>query len=1127
MLESRALLASVAWDDTGDLIYTPTAVADRIPDFSTVGYRGGIVGIPNVPTVLSVLPVAGDDTAMIQAAINQVAAMPLNANGFRGALLLKAGEYQINGQLTINASGVVLRGEGDGPAGTVLRATGTTQRTLVRFAGSGSRSTVSGTTHQVVDQYVPVGARSFHVDSTSGLAVGETVIVNRPTTTEWVAAIGMNLLDNPWVAGNHEPNWDRVITRIEGNSITVDAPLTNSLDLGYGGGNIRQYTWSGRINNVGIESLRGISDYIGDTDVNHATWLVEMSAMENGWVRDLTAYNFRQGIVTLTSTSKWVTVEECESYDPKSPIIGGERYTYNVNGQLILVQNSHASQGRHDYVFGSAVPGPNVFFNNTAVNAYSDSGPHHRWSTGGLFDNLDIDGHQINVQNRGNLGTGHGFAGANMVIWNSTADGFIVHNPPTAQNWLIGSTGPISPGSFYVGPHDPGTVESHGSAVQPRSLYQAQLQERMAYPKLDYREYWVGDVDGFYSSSGTGNNVTVDAAWQSQVMSVATAALSNFDNLSNPQTIPFTFNFSLDPGDQIVGAVLSFGLRATASDLSNNRIYLDSLTDNPTFASLGWTNIASTGTTTKVLNLANRLSSLQDGRLNVAIQQNTAVDWAVLNLQVAPSSSLKLVTIAPQADTYVRGGTYATQNFGSDTSIVTKEDTSPDVDRRAYLRFDLSSIRGQVERATLRLVPTSVGTLLIENRASFVADDTWGESTINWNNQPEALPFGSRIVNAGEPFEILVTPLVHESISSNGLLSFRIDSTTNLGGPGFVNYASKENSSAALRPVLVLEMTPASVANRRVFYNRSTSTVFGNGSGNPIGSIDTTKVALLPGQTTSFSNVTNYSKGINGIIVDVAGLNGTPTASDFKFATATGELPLNFIASSVVPTITVIPNAGQNNSQRLKIEFADNAVRNTWLRVTVLAGPNIGLTANDVFYFGSAVGEMNVGNAGTPTILRTDNADAIAVRQNQSSNAGVSNIFDINKDGRVNPLDLAVLNQNRRNRILRYFTAPVNLSLALPVAATSAVKLSTPSVIAPTPNEDKRTTVDTGSIAPPKSDPSAVPSIALNPLFIAVTPTSRRRVDAAQTAPAALTSKLNEPTLSMPIASVDKLFSTY
>ena len=43
------------------------------------------------------------------------------------------------------------------------------------------------------------------------------------------------------------------------------------------------------------------------------------------------------------------------------------------------------------------------------------------------------------------------------------------------------------------------------------------------------------------------------------------------------------------------------------------------------------------------------------------------------------------------------------------------------------------------------------------------------------------------------------------------------------------------------------------------------------------------KSALLPGQTATFENYTSYSKGINGIMVDVKNLVGTPTLDDFEF----------------------------------------------------------------------------------------------------------------------------------------------------------------------------------------------------------------------------------------------------
>ena len=53
-----------------------------------------------------------------------------------------------------------------------------------------------------------------------------------------------------------------MITAINGDTITIDTPLTNSLDAQYGGGTIYEYTWSGRISNVGL-NFYGYSDLTG------------------------------------------------------------------------------------------------------------------------------------------------------------------------------------------------------------------------------------------------------------------------------------------------------------------------------------------------------------------------------------------------------------------------------------------------------------------------------------------------------------------------------------------------------------------------------------------------------------------------------------------------------------------------------------------------------------------------------------------------------------------------------------------------------------------------------------------------------------------------------------------------
>src|SRR5688572_33019176 len=142
-LEARRLLAQSAWAfpaADGQLLYHTTPLGDRLPDFGNVGYRGGIVPIPDVPvaaTVNSDNNPATDDTTAIQAAIDAVEALPLGADGFRGAVLLGPGDFQVGSDLSINASGVVLRGSG--VHATKIIGTGTGQRTIIQVSGSSAQ----------------------------------------------------------------------------------------------------------------------------------------------------------------------------------------------------------------------------------------------------------------------------------------------------------------------------------------------------------------------------------------------------------------------------------------------------------------------------------------------------------------------------------------------------------------------------------------------------------------------------------------------------------------------------------------------------------------------------------------------------------------------------------------------------------------------------------------------------------------------------------------------------------------------------------------------------------------------------------------------------------------------------
>ena len=245
----------------GRLVYVPDEKGNIIPDFSHCGYMGGGVALPDVPVAMTVQPqVGGDDTARLQAAIDDVSARALDANGFRGTLLLKRGKYRIGGTLHIRASGVVLRGEGEGENGTVLIATGTEQRTLIVFEGRSFWQEVGGTRQAIVDDYVPVGAKTFAIADASGFAVGDDILVHRPSTAQWIAAIGMDRIEmshpdvRQWEPGTYDFRFDRTITAIEGNRITIDAPMGNAFEREYGGGWVLKYEYLGRIEQVGIEN---------------------------------------------------------------------------------------------------------------------------------------------------------------------------------------------------------------------------------------------------------------------------------------------------------------------------------------------------------------------------------------------------------------------------------------------------------------------------------------------------------------------------------------------------------------------------------------------------------------------------------------------------------------------------------------------------------------------------------------------------------------------------------------------------------------------------------------------------------------------------------------------------------
>jgi hypothetical protein len=217
---------------------------------------------------------------------------------------------------------------------------------------------------------------------------------------------------------------------------------------------------------------------------------------------------------------------------------------------------------------------------------------------------------------------------------------------------------------------------------------------------------------------------------------------------------------------------------------------------------------------------------------------------------------------------------------------------------------------------------------------------------------------------------------------------------------------------------------PASVVNYHVFYNNS---FWDTPSGaNPGGNDNTAiadKTALLPGGHATFANYTTYSKGLNGIFLDVEGLvnPGGLTTDDFIFRTGNNDNPSGWGFAPNPLSISVEMGAGTDDSDRIKIIWADNdldglveaneAVAKGWLQVTLKATANTGLLADEVHYWGNAPGES--GNSTANAIVNL--TDVAGARSNQTGFgfATIVNPYDFNRDRRVNLTDVALARGNQ------------------------------------------------------------------------------------------------------------------
>lgn len=471
----------VFFDTQGQLKYNHLPSGDRILDFSQAGYLGGGKSLPSLPVRVTVSPGPGDNTATIQGALDSVSALPL-VDGFRGAVLLLPGIYHCSHALQIAQSGVVLRGSGADKGGTIIRMTGEPHPCIIVRGRPTTR--LVGDPVMIMDRYLPSGSDTFTVSAAGNFHVGDTIRISRPVTAAWVHFMGMDELTRngraqTWIRGDIPIT--RVIRSIHGNRFEIDLPLTDCYDARYlnpPGTTVSRMMTTGAIRQIGVERLQIVSQpQSGPISEQQNRGLI-FSGVTDCWSRDLYIQNT---VNSISVNGSRITLENIEMTHKTATAGSAKPADIAANGTQLLVDRCRIS-GDNLFFFatGAKVSGPNVLLNCV----FSGNGwiqPHQRWATGLLIDHCQVPQGGIDLMNRGEYGSGHGWAIGWAVAWNCSAASFLNQQPPGAANWVIGGNGERQKKSMPF-TREPllkeGIYDAWGKEVLPSSLYLAQLRER-------------------------------------------------------------------------------------------------------------------------------------------------------------------------------------------------------------------------------------------------------------------------------------------------------------------------------------------------------------------------------------------------------------------------------------------------------------------------------------------------------------------------------------------------------------------------------------------------------------------------------------------------------------------------
>lgn len=121
-----------------------------------------------------------------------------------------------------------------------------------------------------------------------------------------------------------------------------------------------------------------------------------------------------------------------------------------------------------------------------------------------------------------------------------------------------------------------------------------------------------------------------------------------------------------------------------------------------------------------------------DGNLYFISRSNSAV------YKITYTGGTSNAVLNPVADAFVRSGAAATINYGTNKKLQTENATSANSTYQSYIRFDISSVNTTATSIKLRLYGynNNTNTATANVQVFNVSNNSWGETTINYNNKP-------------------------------------------------------------------------------------------------------------------------------------------------------------------------------------------------------------------------------------------------------------------------------------------------------------------------------------------------------------------------------------------------------